>query len=205
MQSMLKAFFAEAAAAKAEQDAFGRHAPAAMLRLARAVYGHDNSQAATVSACLASIYNGSDARPVRLDEIRWLDWQLQRDLVTVLVGTGHAGFEDTAIRKAFEAVAGPAGTDWLHWHSTGGPHKAALRRLVQFAADHPADAKSVRELLRALCDHQVKVSLTELAYMDSDVQGDFVLVLDGVCDRDKGLLTVDDIAKALSAANTSTA
>ncbi len=35
--------FAAAASAKAQQDQFGHAAPAAMLRLARACYGHDNS------------------------------------------------------------------------------------------------------------------------------------------------------------------
>src|SRR5687768_15081900 len=83
------AFLSAASAAQAEQDAFGSHAPAAMERLAKACYGHDNSQAQTVAACLASIYNGSEARPVRLDEIRCLDWSLQRDLIVVMVGTGH--------------------------------------------------------------------------------------------------------------------
>jgi hypothetical protein len=191
-----KSFFADAAAAQAEQDAFGRRAPAAMLRLARAVYGHDNSQAQTVAACLASIYNGGDARPVRLDEIRWLDWSLQRDLVTVLVGTGHAGFEDTAIRKAFEAIAGPAGADFLHWYSTGGPHKAALRRLVQFAAEN-ADG-SVRELLLSLRhSSDVKVSLAAVQYLDTEITRDFILVLDGMFGRDKGVLTSYAIDEAL--------
>ncbi len=63
---------------------------------------------------LASIYNGSDARRVRLDEIRWLAWPHQRDLAAVMLGTGQTGTEDTHIRNAFHAVGGRPAVDWLH-------------------------------------------------------------------------------------------
>lgn len=74
--SWLKALMQEAAIAQRDKDILGHQAPAAMLRLAKAIYPHDSSQSNTVAACLASVYNGSDVLPVRLDEIRWLDWAL---------------------------------------------------------------------------------------------------------------------------------
>ena len=98
--SWLKAILQEAAIAQRDKDILGHQAPAAMLRLAKAIYPHESSQSITVAACLASVYSGSDALPVRLDEIRWLDWALQRDLAIVIMGTGNAGFEDSHIRNA---------------------------------------------------------------------------------------------------------
>ena len=109
----------------------------AMRRLARAVYGHDNSQALTVAAALASIYNGDCARPVQLDEIRWLDWSLQVDLVTLMLGTGHSGFEDVKIAEAFRELAGQdgvsveAGRNW--WQQMRGLAGQAINQSDQIA------------------------------------------------------------------------
>ena len=87
-------------------------------RLAKACLYHDNSQAVTVARALASIYNGSEAPTVRLDEIRWLDWSLQRDLLAVMVGTGDDHTPDTHIRDAFRAIGGEDAVEWFHGHLT---------------------------------------------------------------------------------------
>lgn len=202
----LAAFFAAAAAANAEQDAFGRHAPAAMLRLARACYGHDNSQAQTVAAALASIYNGTAARPVRLDEIRWLDWSLQRDLVTVMIGTGRAGFEDVEIRKAFFAVGGAAAVEWFHWFTIGGPHRAALGRIVRFIAEdsHCSTAGTLRNMLRAIYNGTTVLSVSKLTYV-GDLGPAVALVLEGIIGRDSGIIRENDIEAAFRDAGISEA
>ncbi len=196
------AFFAAAAAAKAEQDAFGARAQDAMKRLAKACYGHDNSQAQTVASCLASIYNGEDARPVRLDEIRWLDWALQRDLVVVLVGTGHAGFKDSDIREAFEKIGGQAAVDWFHWWTCGGPHKAALRRLVVFVKENSnsSSAGTVRNALRSIYNGTTALSVGKLTYLGDELGRDFALVLDGIIGRNSGAVLENDIESAFKSA-----
>lgn len=194
----LAAFFKAAAAAQAEQDAFGRHAPAAMQRLAKACYGHDNSQAQTIASALASIYNGSDAMPVRLDELRWLDWSLQRDLVTVMVGTGHAGFEDVEIRKAFHAIGGKGAVDWFHWYTTGGPHRASLARLVRFVKEdsHCSSAATVRNALRSIYNGSTVLSVGKLSYLGDELGRDMALVLDGVIGRASGTIRENNIQEA---------
>lgn len=72
---------------------------------------HDDAE--TIARMLASIYNGGDARRVRLDEIRWLEWTHQRDLVAVIIGTGQDSTPDTHIRKAFFAAGGQPAVDWM--------------------------------------------------------------------------------------------
>lgn len=72
-----------------------------------------HEDAETIARMLASIYNGGDARRVRLDEIRWLEWTHQRDLVAVILGTGQDGTPDTHIRKAFLAAGGQPAVDWM--------------------------------------------------------------------------------------------
>lgn len=200
-------FFAKAAAAAAQKEQFGCAAPAAALRLARACYGHDNGQAVRIAACLASIYNGSEAPGVRLDEIRWLDWELQRDLITVLIGTGHAGFEDSAICEAFREVGGESAVEWLHWHTTGGPHRAALRRLVDFIRDNEqsSTASELRAALRSLYDGSAKWEIRRLSYLGDEFAPDLVWVIDGLWGRDARKLEPEDIAKAFQAAGISRA
>lgn len=192
-----KEFFAEVNAAGIEQARFGKAAPAAMRRLAAAVYGHDNSQAQTVAACLASIYNGSEALPVRLDEIRALNWSLQRDLITVLIGTGHAGCADSDIRTSFFEVGGAAAVEWLHWYTTGGPHRAALERIVKFIAtdSYCSTASILRNALRSIYNGTTVLSVGKLSYV-GDLGSDMALVLDGIIGRYGGTIRETDIEYA---------
>jgi hypothetical protein len=201
-QAAIRDFIATVKEANEGRAAYAKQAPEAMRRLARAVYGHDNSQAQCVAACLASIYNGSEARPVRLDEIRQLDWSLQKDLLAVMIGTGHSDFEDTDIRKAFEEIGGQAAVDWFHWYTTGGPHRAALERLIGFirANREASSARALRELLGSIANSKDATSLSRLGYIDDAHTKDFVLILDGLFGRDQGHLHVEDITEALKAA-----
>lgn len=179
---------------------YAKEAPDAMLRLARAVYGHDNSQAQTVAACLASIYNGDCARPVQLDAIRHLDWSLLKDLLAVMIGTGHSeAFKDVDIRHAFEEVGGAAGVEWLHWYTTGGPHRAALKRLVTYIRENgeASSGRVLRELLASIGDRNATASIGRLNYLDDNHTKDFVLILDGLFGRDQGILHIEDITDAL--------
>ena len=201
-QAAIRDFIATVEEANEGRAAYAKQAPEAMRRLARAVYGHDNSQAQSVAACLASIYNGSEARPVRLDEIRHLDWSLQKDL---MIGTGHSDFEDTDIRKAFEEIGGQAAVDWFHWYTTGGPHRDALTRLVTFigANRETVTARTLRELLESIIHDKATTNLAQLGMLDAKHTRDFVLILDGLFGRDQGQLHVADIAEALKKARLS--
>lgn len=73
-----------------------------------------SDQAQTILKALASVYNGSDAAPVRLDELRWLEWHHQRDLIAVIIGTGSAETPDTHIRDAFSKAGGSSAVELLH-------------------------------------------------------------------------------------------
>ena len=199
----LESFFAAAKHAADQQNSFGREAPAAMARLAKAIYGRDNSQAVTVGMALASIYNGSEARPVRLDELRWLDWSLQRDLIVVMLGTGHAGFEDYHMRDAFRTLGGDAAVDWFHWWTTGGAHRHALRSLVEFIVKdrHCSSARTLRDAFRSIVQGGAKADLSRLNYMDNELSVPFVMVLDALFGRDHGALKIEDVQEAFAAAN----
>ena len=198
----MRAFFQAAASAKAEQDRFGTEARAAALRLARAVAFHDNSQAIIVAAALASIYNGSEALPVRLDEIRGLDWILQRDLVTVMLGTGHGGFSDAEIRDAFRKAGGEAAVDWFHWWTTDGPHRKALEWLVAFIVQdrHCSTAQALVTYFRSIVHGGKIADLSRLNYMDDNLTEPFALVLEALWGRDQGKLHIEDIQKAFESA-----
>jgi hypothetical protein len=206
-KAAIKEFFAAVAVAHNAQQKFGNAAPAALDRLVAAIYPHDNSQAVTAARCLASIYNGSCALGVRLDEIRWLDWSLQQDLITVMLGTGHAGFEDSDIRKAFERAGGEAAVEWLHWHTSGGPHKAALRSLITFIKEnrHSSTGKALLSIFRSLQSRSVGAQLSALNYMGEyengrDISHDVILVMGGLFGRDQGCLHLEDIPDAFAAA-----
>jgi len=194
--SWLEALMQEAAIAQRDKDILGRQAPAAMLRLARAIYPHDSKQSNTVAACLASVYNGGDALPVRLDEIRWLEWNLQRDLAIVMPGTGHAGFQDSHIREAFQEVGGAAGLEWFHWHTTGGPHRSALDRLAKVAVNEPTGF--VREILHSLAGTRPNTDLTSLQYLSREQVRDVALIIDGPWGRDRGVLNAEAIPAAIT-------
>jgi len=202
-KAALTEFFAAIKEGEAGRAPYVKDAPEAMRRLARAVYGHDNSQALTVAACLASIYNGAHARPVQLDEIRQLDWSLLKDLLSVMVGTGRSEeFSDEDIRRAFEEVGGKDGVDCLHWYTTGGPHRAALARLVAYIQEHRAasSARSLRDLLTSIADSKSTASLAGLNFIDDNHTRDFVLVIDGLFGRDQGSLSIEDVSEALRGA-----
>lgn len=194
--------FAGIHAADKEKSPYVSEAPEAARRLARAVYGHDNSQAQTVAAALASIYNGSEARPVRLDELRWLDWTLLRDLLAVMVGTGSGGFEDHHIRDAFREVGGEPAVEWFHWYTTGGPHRAALGRLVAFIKENAkaSSATNLKALLLSIVHTKTPAALGHLNYIDDNWTQDFVLVLEGLFGRDQGTLHIEDVQVALASA-----
>ena len=197
----LASLFASLAEVQVNRGRIAAAAPAAMMRLAEATYGHDNGQAQIVAACLASIYNGADARPVRLDQIRGLDWELQQDLIIVMLGTGHGEFPDTAIREAFEEVGGPAAVDWFHWYTTGGPHRAALTRIVTHIAANPtsATASALRATIQSLYNRRTPVDLR--FFEDGEYGEDLALVVDGVIGRDRGVIGSTDIETAFEKAN----
>jgi hypothetical protein len=199
------AFFAAAKSAQEQKAKFGAAARAACIRLAKACYARDNSQAVTVTAALASIYNGSDAKPVRLDELRWLDWVLLRDLITVLIGTGHSGFEDVGIREAFYEVGGLAAVEWLHWHTNGGRARKAVEKLVSFIVQnrHSSSAESLILLFRSIVNGGKIADLSRLNYMGDELTEPFVIVLDGLWGEGRRELYIEDIQKAFADAGCS--
>jgi hypothetical protein len=128
--------------------------------------------AETITRALASIYNGSDARPVRLDEIRWLPWSAQRDLVAILLGTGQADTTDTHIRDAFHAVGGEGAVEWFHRHldRTAGAEAAEARRRVTArrvrkeltdAAHTYAAARPGRDFLLYGSKNQIEITILQ--------------------------------------------
>jgi hypothetical protein len=187
-----------------ESKAAAEAGKAALPRLVKACYGHDNSQAVTIIRCLASIYNGSAARPVRLDDIRSLDWSLQKDLAAVIIGIGKAGFPDSQIRHEFVALGGEKAADALHWYTDGSQHKAALTRLVTFIKEHKqsSTARALSAMLFSIVDG-APANLSRLNYEDDTHTEDFVLILDGLFGRDRGSLHIEDVQGALSAAGIS--
>jgi hypothetical protein len=197
---LVRDFFNKVAIAAENQKQFGAAAPAAMRRLAKAVCGSDSSQSITVHAALASIYNGSDAQPVRLDELRWLDWALQVDLMTVLLGTGHAGFEDKAIREIIREVGGDGSVETLHWYTTGGRHRKALHILVTFIKEnrHCSSGTALLSCFRSIVHGRKGAALGHLNYESDELTEAFVIVLDGLWGRDKGKLHIEDLSQAFS-------
>jgi hypothetical protein len=112
----LKKLLAESAIGDLERAEYSKRAPNALERLVAASYRNETDHGQTITRCLASIYNGFHARGVRLDEIRWLHWSTQKDLIDVMVGTGHHGFLDDHIRFAYAALGGEAAVNWFHAH-----------------------------------------------------------------------------------------
>lgn len=204
---LVRSFFRNSAKAAAEQAHFGAAASAAMDRLAKAVYGHDNGQALRVAAALASIYNGSAAWPVRLDELRSLDWSLQQDLVTVMLGTGHGGFRDTDIREAFRAIGGEGAVEWFHWYVSGERHRKSLLVLVDFLKENQrcSTGESILSCFRSIVHNRKDAALGHLNYEDDELTKAFIIVLDGLWGRDKGMLYIEDITDAFAQAGLSKA
>jgi hypothetical protein len=201
-QAALDEFFRAIGTASREAKAIVAEARPALERLVEASYGKDNGQACIITRWLASIYNGDEAQPVQLDEIRRLDWSLQRDLVAVMRGIGNEGFPDTEIRAAYERRAGRNGADWLHYWTTGQAHRDALRRLVDFAAHHRgcSTAKAIVDFLRSIAGNGGTADLSRLGYMDDAHTRDLCTVMRGLYGRDQGQLYTDDITAALNSA-----
>lgn len=172
----------------------------ALPRLAKACHGETGSQAQIIMSWLASRYNGGDALPVRLDAINGLDWTLAKDLVAVILGCGRTGFPDTKIREALHAVGGAAAVEELHWHTTGGPHRAALIRLIEFIRENPSSssARRLKKLLTSIVSSDSEtVPLSVLGYIDDEHTKDFCLILDGLYGRSQGQMTVEEIQQAI--------
>lgn len=192
-------FFRAVGVAEREGKAAGAAALEAIPRLVRACYQSDSGQAVVIAAALASIYNGDCAPAVQLDQIRRLDWSLQKDLAAVILGVGHMGCPDTAIADAFRAIGGETALAELHWHTTGGPHRQALARLCRFIHQNAAcsTAQHLRQLLASI-SHGEPANLSRLNFMDDGLSKDFVRVLDALFGRDQGCLHIEDIAKAFT-------
>jgi len=112
----LLAIFASAKIEEAQRAPLITAAIPAARRLAAFVVEKQNlsDQSEIILRALASIYNGSEAKPVRLDELRWLEWPHQRDLLAVIFGTGAVETPDTHIREAFELAGGAQAVALLH-------------------------------------------------------------------------------------------
>lgn len=117
----LLSVFAKAQAEEKERDVFVLACQPAAYRLAAYAWRerHESDQAAIILGALASIYNGSTAPTIRLDELRWLAWPHQKDLIAVIFGIGSVDTPDTLIREAFNSAGGSAAVSFLHLHVSG--------------------------------------------------------------------------------------
>lgn len=171
---------------------------AALPRLADAALGH-GGQSDVVLRWLASIYNGSEAPAVELDEIRRLDWSLREDLLAVVLGCAQGDFSDVEIRKAFDAAGGQEAVDRLHAVTGNNAQVRALARLVQFIRGHEGDAtaKALRSLLASTFGDGATCDLGRLTYIDDELRGDAFAVLDALFGRNRGKLQTGDVRDAL--------
>jgi len=117
-----------------------------------------------------------------------------------MLGTGHGEFPDTAIREAFEEVGGPAAVDWFHWYTTGGPHRAALTRIVTHIAANPTSATA------SACGLRFNRSTPPYAGGPPFLRGRRIrrrlgAGSDGVIGRDRGVIGSTDIETAFEKAN----
>jgi hypothetical protein len=176
----------------------------ALQRVVRAVWENRTSgQSESLMPLLASLYNGGNAFPIDLAyATAGLDWALKVDICAVILGKGLEGFPDTEIREAFRKVGGEAAVDWLHWHTTGGPAKAALGRLVAFCLDNRfcSTSRALREGLRSLHGSGGKLDLQAISRASDDTTNDLMLVLEGCIGRRQGLIYDADIAEAFKTA-----
>jgi len=181
---------ADAAAAKGRE---------ALPRLVDAALGY-SGQSDVVLRWLASIYNGSEAPAVELDEIRRLDWALREDLLAVVLGCAQGDFSDVEIRKAFAAAGGQEAVDRLHALVGNSAQERALARLVQFIHDHQGDAtaKALRSMLASTFGNVATCDLGRLTYVADEIRADVAAVLDGLFGRDRGKLTPAAVRDALT-------
>ncbi|HEY0945049.1 MAG TPA: hypothetical protein VGD81_07260 [Opitutaceae bacterium] len=93
-----------------ERDQLVMGAKAALVRLATAIAGSHDRDAACVRSCLQSLYANA-AMFADLSALRRLAWPLRRDLCTVLLAFGEGDFDDRCMRSAFEDTGDD--TCWL--------------------------------------------------------------------------------------------
>ena len=197
-QDALGEFARQMKAIKSECPVAGKEGRAALDRLAAAAYGSNGSQATIIAQFLASLYNGGDALPVRLDHVGRLDWSLRKDVAAVILGIYNERFSDSAIRQAFAAVGGDQAVEFLHWHTSGGPARAALQRLVAHFVEN-RDSLTL-ELLRAINDCGNRARVGQLVYCDKDLGQDFVCVLDARVGAHRGQLEDAQVTEIFSKA-----
>lgn len=172
---------------------------AALPRLVDAALGH-SGQSDVVLRWLASIYNGSEAPPVELDEIRRLDWSLREDLLAVVLGCAQGDFSDVEIRKAFDAAGGQEAVDRLHSITCNNAQMRALARLVAFVRQHKeaSSGKALHDILVSIVDKGARADLNMLGYMDDVHTADVLTVLDALYGRNRGKLYVENVRDALA-------
>lgn len=173
----------------------------ALPRLVTVALGY-SGQSDVVLRWLASIYNGSEAPQIELDEIRRLDWSLREDLLAVMLGCAQGNFSDVEIRHAFDAAGGQEAVDRLHAVTCNNAQVRALARLVEFARKHreSSSGKALRGLLASIVSKSEHADLNMLGYMDDELTNDVMTVLVALYGRDKGKLYVENVADALRAA-----
>jgi len=172
---------------------------AALPRLVDAALGH-SGQSDVVLRWLASIYNGSEAPAVELDEIRRLDWSLREDLLAVVLGCAQGDFRDVEIRQAFDSAGGQEAVDRLHAVTGNNAQVLALSRLVKFIRSHQgeATAKGLRSLLASTLADGATGDLSRLEYIDDALRADAFTVLDALYGRNRGKLQTGDVRDALA-------
>ena len=171
---------------------------AALPRLVDAALGH-SGQSDVVLRWLASIYNGSEAPAVELDEIRRLDWSLREDLLAVVLGCAQGDFSDVEIRKAFDAAGGQEAVDRLHAVTGNNLQMRALARLVAFIRKHEgaSSAKTLRALLASTLGTGATFDISWIGLLDDELRADAFAVLDALLGRNRGKLYVENVRDAL--------
>lgn len=169
-----------------------------LARLVDVALGH-SGQCEVVLRWLASIYNGSEAPAIELDEIRRLDWSLREDLLAVVLGCGQGDFSDVEIRKAFDRVGGQEAVDRLHAVTCNNVQVAALARLVAFIRKNQgaSSAKALRSLLASTIGTGATCDLSRLGFIDDEHTADVMTVLVALYGRDRGKLYVENVRDAL--------
>jgi hypothetical protein len=171
---------------------------AALPRLVEVALGH-SGQSGVVLRWLASVYNGSEAPAVELDEIRRLDWSLREDLLAVILGCAQGDFSDVQIRHAFDAAGGQEAVDRLHAITCNNAQVLALSRLVQFIRSHQGDwsTKGLRSLLASTLADGATCELSRLESIDEELRNDAFTVIDALYGRNRGKLYVENVREAL--------
>jgi len=197
-EAAVQEFLADMKRIRADTAAAAAKGRTALPRLVDAALGH-SGQSDVVLRWLASVYNGSEAPAVELDEIRRLDWGLREDLLAVVLGCAQGDFSDKEIRYAFDHAGGQEAVDRLHAVTGNKVEVRALARLVQFIRAHQGDAtaKALRSLLASTFGDGATCDLGRLTYIDDELRGDAFAVLDALFGRNRGKLQTGDVRDAL--------